>query len=159
MYPKSYPRMRAISRLIAGITVNENECWVWNKAKSGAKRGGYGCFVAEGKTTATRIFAYEFFIGKVPEGLELDHLCRNRACCNPWHLEPVTHLENIQRGNTGQHMLLKTHCVQGHELIEANIYWYKDKKGNKHRHCKMCRENSSKAHRARKKMLRANSEL
>lgn len=74
------------------------ECWVW----TGALNTGYGrVHVGPGRRSAYghRVL-YEMLVGPVPEGLDLDHLCRNRACCNPDHLEPVTRQENLLRGDT-----------------------------------------------------------
>lgn len=70
-------------------------CWVWLRSINSK---GYGSLRIDGRnTTAHRIY-YERTVGPVPDGLDLDHLCRNRACCNPEHLEPVSRAENVQRG-------------------------------------------------------------
>jgi hypothetical protein len=95
-------------------------CWMWLGASAG---GGYGDFhiTAEPgkqrKMPAHR-FAYETYVGPIPAGLQIDHLCRNRWCVNPEHLEPVTQQENIRRG----FWATKTHCPQGHEYTEENTY-------------------------------------
>jgi hypothetical protein len=92
-------------------------------------------------------FAYELLVGPIPEGLELDHLCRNHACVNPAHLEPVIHVENIRRGDTdaqGRCNRDKTHCPAGHPLDEANTYH------NPHgwRACRTCNRESTARYRA-----------
>lgn len=115
----------------------EGGCWVW----TGATSRGYGNFTPNGRgswTTAYR-WSYEHHVGPVPEGLELDHLCRNRACVNPAHLEPVTHLENRQRA-----ALAKTHCKNGHEFTPENTYQRKDRVG---RNCRTCSNAASRRHR------------
>lgn len=93
-------------------------CWVYSGGKMGNASGRlvrpYGSFDNQ---CAHRV-AYELLVGLIPDGLELDHLCRNPACVNPAHLEPVTHAENMRRGERA----MKTHCPQGHAYDEANTY-------------------------------------
>lgn len=82
-------------RLKASFVV-EGECWIWQKALNA---GGYGVSWDGERTVVAHRLAYETFIGPIPEGLHLDHLCRVRACINPAHLEPVTQAENNRRSN------------------------------------------------------------
>jgi len=87
-------------------------------------------------------------IGGDAEGKDLDHLCRNRACCNPEHLEPVTHAVNTQRGNGGAVNRAKTHCVNGHPFSGKNLWM----KNNGQRKCRACMTVEQKAYRARKRL-------
>jgi hypothetical protein len=92
------------------------DCWLWN---GGAGKRGYGTFwVAPGRTADAHRYAYETLVGPVPAGLELDHLCRVRRCCNPCHLEPVTRAVNVRRSPITPPG--KTHCPKGHRYDEAN---------------------------------------
>lgn len=103
-------------------------CWLWTAAKG---KGGYGNFgVTPRKTAYAHRFAYELMVGAIPEGLQLDHLCRNKACVNPAHLEPVTCKENLERGvNVGaagaRLQREKTHCAHGHEFTPENTHRYR----------------------------------
>ncbi len=120
-----------------------DECWVWIGY---ADRLGYGRFRrpaegGRGGLCMAHRFAYEMLVGPVPEGLELDHLCRNRGCCNPAHLEAVTHLENMRRGAHALGETLRSHCLRGHEYTPENIYWRKPRRpdGKPTRACRTCR--------------------
>lgn len=105
--------------------VNKTEtCWDWIAGKN---HYGYGSFAVrrEGewfRAQAHRV-AYEALVGPIPEGLTIDHLCRNAACVNPAHMEPVTRGENVLRGvgPSAQHAR-QTHCVRGHPLSGDNVY-------------------------------------
>jgi len=124
----------------------DNECWLWQ----GHLINGYGVFC---QSHADRIrahrYAYETMVGAIPEGKELDHLCRVRNCVNPAHLEPVTNKENVLRGEgvTAQNAR-KTHCPHGHPYSGDNLYV--TPKG--YRGCRECRR---AAHRAWKVRIRA----
>jgi hypothetical protein len=100
-------------------------CWLWTAMLSD---DGYGRIAVRRRQRYAHRVAYEQMVGPIPEGMELDHLCRNRRCVRPDHLEPVTHLENIRRAQTGR-------CRRGHPLAGANLYV--DPKGR--RVCKQCR--------------------
>ncbi len=106
-------------------------CWLWLPPDDG---NGYGQFHRKGSVIRAHRFAYEDMVGPIPDGLELDHLCRVRRCVNPSHLEPVTTEENLLRGmGPAAINARKTHCPQGHPYDEANTYRYKNKRG-----CRAC---------------------
>jgi HNH endonuclease len=101
--------------------------------------------------------AYQMAVGPIPDGYELDHLCRNRACCNPEHLEPVTHLENVRRGLKG---VSRTHCPKGHPFDEDNTYVNSNGRAKPNRLCKACikarqGEVSARYRRKRKENMKA----
>lgn len=111
-----------ISELIARRVCIDSgtQCWNWPSA---GKRG-YATVRVDRKPYLVHRLSYEAYIGRIPEGLEIDHLCRNRRCCNPDHLEPVTRAENVRRG-IGPALLgalnsSKTHCAHGHPFDKQN---------------------------------------
>lgn len=121
--------------------VNKTEsCWNWSHSTSG--KSGYGKFFKDGKMKYAHRVAYELIKGLIPHNLFLDHLCRNRLCVNPNHLEIVTNQENCKRGLTGllnNYNSRKTHCSQGHEFSIENTSFAKY--GEKiHRRCKTCKK-------------------
>lgn len=87
-------------------------CWNWTAY---IDAGGYGRSNMPGLPELAHRASYEAFVGPIPNGLTLDHLCQNTRCVNPDHLEPVTNAENVRRANQA-----KTHCKRGHEFNEAN---------------------------------------
>src|ERR1041385_4955256 len=92
------------SRMTDKFTVGDG-CWEWTGAKTGH---GYGKILTFRSIQVAHRILYELLVGPVPEGMELDHLCRNPSCVRPDHLEPVTHRVNISRA------IQKTHCLRGH---------------------------------------------
>lgn len=105
------------------------DCWEWTGNRTPS---GYGTFypTRTTKRLAHRV-AYELFVGPIPDGLELDHLCRNRACVRPEHLEPVSHRENTLRGDAPPaRNAKKTACSNGHPYDGV------DTRG--HRICSLC---------------------
>lgn len=120
------PRIPIAERFWPKVTLSEG-CWEWTGALS---IGGYGVIPARPCAIYAHRCAYQLLVGPVPDGLELDHLCRNRKCVNPAHLEPVTHRENVLRGLRGR---MVTHCPHGHEYTPDNLYWHHGR-----RECRTC---------------------
>ena len=106
----------------SGPLWKDTSCWLWTAGKNGV---GYGSYAAQGQDWGAHRLAYEDAKGPIPEGFEIDHLCRVRNCVNPEHLEAVTKLENMRRGRFFNHKREITHCPQGHPYDLINTYWRK----------------------------------
>lgn len=130
----------AIDRAMRRVEIDENGCWNFMGARLPT---GYG-YVGVGSTkdgTArheyTHRLTYQHFVGPIPDGHQVDHLCRNRSCCNPEHLEAVTIQVNQLRGFSVSGVnARKTHCPKGHELSGDNVV---PRKGTGARGCRKCR--------------------
>lgn len=100
------------------VTESPDGCWIWHGART---RNGYGQVTFNGRLAMAHRALYEYMVATVPAGLDLDHLCRVRACVNPYHLDPVTRAVNLRRGDTRRtHNSSRTHCPQGHPYDDAN---------------------------------------
>lgn len=124
-------------------------CWEWQGA---LLKGGYGtiALTRTGRVTTAHRFAYSRFVAEPVKGMHIDHLCRNRRCVNPAHLEMVTAQENILRGEgIPAQNAKKTHCKRGHALTPENIY-----AGWKYRTCKICMRKKLNAAYAKRKASR-----
>ena len=112
------------------------DCWQWI---GNIQTGGYGQTYIDGKPRLAHRVVWETLVGKIPENLELDHLCRNSACVNPDHLEPVTHRENVRRGVAGGSAnKAKTHCKHGHPFSGDNLIIEKRSSVFRRRRCRTC---------------------
>lgn len=123
-------------------------CWLWTGAVAGR---GYG-YIALGVAGKRRNgyghrLAYELFVADIPAGMEIDHLCREKRCVNPAHLEPVTPAENNRRSNSRSALnARKTHCRAGHAFDEQNTYRH-----DAQRMCRQCRADTARRWRNRGK--------
>lgn len=125
------PQGKALQRVLREARESSG-CWL---PALKADRKGYVRVKVSGKSVPVHRLAYTASKGAIPDGLTIDHLCRNPSCFNPDHLEAVTAAENIRRGTQGQAQASKTHCVRGHEFTEENTY---RPPGKNERACREC---------------------
>lgn len=137
-------RDEIIPFLMSKITVDEKYgCWNW---MGGVNSCGYSQFYFKGENERGHRLSYEIFKGKIPDGLCLDHLCRNKRCVNPDHLEPVTRKENATRGISGRIESLRTECPKNHKYDDKNTYVTPTGK----RDCRECRKQATERYKKRK---------
>jgi len=144
--PLGTTRPTAEARFFAKVR-QVGDCWLWTASQD---QSGYGLFSGRpgGASIRSHIWAYEHLIGERPPGLELDHLCRNRACVNPYHLDPVPGYINWLRGEAPSRInRAKSQCKRGHEFTEQNTYIQR----NGSRRCETCMADHRRAYEIRKK--------
>lgn len=138
--------MNAGARLEA-IRGQPGECWPWPVV---SKKLGYGTAYWNGRLGYAHRFAYEVLVGPIPEGATLDHLCRNKACVNPSHLEPVSRGENVLRGvGFAAVNKAKACCPEGHPLAGRNLIRHGP--GGRWRRCRTCARRKERERHARKR--------
>lgn len=132
-----YDAPPVIERFREKYTVDaESGCWLWHGCTIPA---GYGAMKIDGEMVGAHRWAYERFIGPIPDGMVIDHLCRTRNCVNPQHMEPVSNVKNVMRGNgIGARNSRKTHCKHGHPFAGDNLIIEKRGGGRTGRRCRQC---------------------
>ena len=134
-----------MDRFIDKLLVMPNGCWDWQAATVGRDYGVMRIGGRRGGNVYAHRIAYELFVGPIPAGLTIDHLCENRRCVNPSHMEPVTARENTLRGGSASAVnARKTHCPQGHPYTNV------DNRGG--RCCRVC---DARRHRQRRERANA----
>lgn len=134
-------KIRFLRYVLASSNFAEDgECWIWPKSTASHGYGQIGWGVEpDRRLVLAHRMAYLLFIGPIPEGLTVDHVCRNRPCCNPTHLRLLTNLENASDNGPAR----RTHCPQGHPYQGLNLIV----RPNGHRYCRACREARNEARR------------
>lgn len=117
-----------LRRVLERVDVDDAGCWNWTGA---TVHNGYGETMVGARMLRTHRYVYEQLVGPIPAGLHIDHLCRNRLCCNPEHLEPVTQAENNKRSAAA-----RTTCPQGHPYDILDTYG--------RRRCRTCKRESGR---------------
>lgn len=142
--PNNYVDM-IMHRLAARTVESDSGCWIWTGQLD---ESGYGKFKMRGRrSTGSHRASWLVYRGDIPEGLVVDHLCRNRACVNPWHMDLVTVRVNTRRGEMAGRVghAKDTHCKNGHPFSGANLYVYRERSGYVRRVCIECRRRRSRA--------------
>ncbi len=131
-----------LTRLAKRTTVADSGCWEWNGYRD---PNGYGRVNVDRRAVLVHRVGYEAVKGPIPQGLELDHLCRNPACWNVSHLEAVTHAENMARAPVIQERKARTHCPAGHAYGDANTVVRRGR-----RSCRQCEREILRRSKARR---------
>jgi hypothetical protein len=127
----SHPNRAELARFFSKVSpVRITGCWLWTAA---IKDDGYGVFGLGRSGFGAHVVAYRWFVGAIPDGLQVDHLCRHRRCVNPAHLEAVTRIENVKR-----FIATRTHCQRGHAVTPENTIRLYSGKGVKANACLAC---------------------
>lgn len=136
------PQPTLIDLLERWRVIDDNGCWLWQGSIGTHGYGSYqGLYVHR--------VSYEHYVGPIPDGLQIDHLCKVTRCLNPEHLEPVTNRENIHRGDSPSILIVRTgRCAAGHEMTPENAYIRIDGHG---RQCKTCNRLRQRRYRAARK--------
>lgn len=126
--------MKALLDVFANKVTIGDDCWEWTGSR-GLK--GYGLVNRQRRLRKAHQLMYEMMIGPIPDGLEPDHLCRNKGCVRPDHIEYVTHQENMRRSHAPMGVnARKTHCLRGHEFTDENTL----NRGAGRRECRTCKK-------------------
>jgi len=124
-------------------------CWNWSASTN---KDGYGQFRWQGKIELAHRLAYRTLVSELSSKETCDHLCRNRSCVNPSHIDPVPHIENVRRGEAGKHFSERTHCKNGHRLSGENLAVRSDRRG---RGCRECMRKYSREHKRRSRAVKS----
>lgn len=131
------------NKVAIGAWFSGSPCWNWTGSSNSR---GYGCVAVKKKSQLSHRVAYQALVGPIPDGLQIDHLCRNKMCCNPAHLEPVTALENTRRALDVRG---RSRCVKGHPMAGPNLV-VRHRYGWEYRTCRMCHIITQREARARR---------
>jgi len=133
--------MKTLLERFSDSVQRTDSCWLWTGS---CDKDGYGRFKINSRYVRAGRFAYQMAHGSIPDGAQLDHLCRNKPCVKPDHLEPVSNKVNQQRGLWG----MRSVCAQGHAYTPANTYF----RPNGRRDCRACIRQRVRTYRQRAKV-------
>lgn len=134
--PRGLTKAEVIDFYTADLRTDYGTCWVWQGYHD---KDGYASVRWGSRKVRAHRLAFEAFGGDLLPGMELDHLCSRRDCCNPEHLEQVTHAENVSRGRLGDKHSQPAHCQSGHEMVGDNVYTLPRMYGHDRRLQRRCR--------------------
>lgn len=149
---RTMPRPSYVERFFRNIREDDNGCWLWTKTP--ATKGYASFWIARSIHVQAHRWAYELLVAEIPDGLQLDHLCRVRHCVNPWHMDPVDNRENQRRGEhpTAGIAFRTNTCPQGHSLADAYVSTNR-RTGKRTRRCRPCQQTSYAEYIARKRAV------